>query len=73
MVDYKKIGTNLLKYGTGGAITVFLGNWILPYITKWVTLISSAPLPFVNISVHQIAAYGTGFAVAKWVDDKYFK
>lgn len=72
MVDYKKIGMRALEYGVGGIITVAGGNWILPYCLKYVTFISSAPIPVISMSVHQIVAYGASFGVAYWICRKYF-
>ncbi len=71
MVDYKKIGMQALEYAVGGIITVAGGNFVVTYVNKF-TFISAAPLPLINMSVHQVVAYGAAFGVAYWVCRKYF-
>ena len=71
MTDYKKIGMQALEYVVGGIITVAGGNWVVPYVNK-ITFISQAAIPLINMSVHQVVAYGAGFGVAYWGCKKYF-
>lgn len=65
--------TMLGRAGVGGAITAVVGTYLVPVANAFFTFIPQTNLLISGLTPHVVVAYGTSYAIADWVNQRWLK